>query len=250
MEYQDSKAAVDAMAALQERIRDLEHENAKLKKECQHLSEISSANDSTIKDQESFLVDAANKAKEMLDNASQNLVELRKVKHENRKLQITLEELKKQRTQKIGKEDQFNNVTQRMLHRKRQAEKLISEYEELFCEILSPPDFQLDNKGNVPFNNTTFTSITHSLPATLQTVLQTLQTLPFPFRTQKLEKKKEIIGILLNARDIAYKISDEIHQLELKKMEGGAVRRVQSEIDVKSVHLHLLVQAMSKFRFE
>lgn len=249
MDFYDSKAAVDAMAALQNRIRDLEKSNAKLRKETAHLRRIADADESAVTEREASLLEAADKAQKMLEGASETLVELRRIKRENKQLQIQFDELQERLKKKLDIEDKAQNKLTQLSAKRTHAEKLISEYEDLFCEILAPP-FPAGGNGNVPFNNTTISITTHSLPATLQTCVQMLQTLPYPFREQKLEKKREIIAILLNARDIAYKIAEEIHQLELQKLESGAVRRIQAEIDVKATHLNLLTQAMSRFRFE
>lgn len=250
MDFYDSKAAVDAMAALQARIKELEKNNARMRKECAHLRSLTDADEESLNDREASLLSAADKAQKMLEGASQTLLELRKVRRENRQLSSRLDDLQKQLTEKLDLEGRARDSLSKLEAKRTHAEHLISEYEDLFCEILSPPNMHLSGTGNVPFNSTTTAITTYSLPATLQTAVQMLQALPFPFREQRLEKKREIIGILLNARDIAYKIADEIHQLELQKCETGVLRRIQAEIDVKSSHLALITQAMSRFRFE
>lgn len=250
MDFYDSKAAVDAMAALQARIKELERNNSKMRKDCSRLRTLTEADESALNDREASLVLAADKAQKMLEGASETLVELRRVRRENRQMQHHLDDLQQQLTAKLDQEAKTRNNYAKMVSKKDHGEHLLSEYEDLFCEILSPPNFQLKGKGAVPFNNTTTSITTHSLPATLQTTVQMLQTLPYPFRDQKLEKKREIIDILLYARDIAFKIAEEIHQLEIQKCETGVLRRIQAEIDVKSAHLGLIIQAMSRFRFD
>ncbi|KAK8866319.1 hypothetical protein M9Y10_009280 [Tritrichomonas musculus] len=249
MDFYDSKAAVDAMAALQARIKELENYNARIRKECQRLKVLAETDENSLNEREASLMNAADKAKQMLEGASESLIELRKVRHDNRQLQNRLEQLQNDLSARVIQENKAKEKLLKLSDKKDNAEKLLKEYEELFCEILSPPDFQLNGNGQIPFTNTIAVT-THSLPATLQTAVMMLQTLPFPFRDQKLEKKREIISVLLNAREIAYKIQEEIHQLELQKLESGSIRRIQAEIDVKSSHLYLLTQAMSRFRFE
>jgi hypothetical protein len=249
MDFFDSKAAVDAMAALQARIRELEKNNAKVRKECARLKSVSETEEVGLNERETNLVAAADKAQKVLEGASETLIELRRVRHENKHLQAQLDGLQKQLSEKLDREERTKGSISKLTTRKQNIERLIAEYEALFCEVLSPPNFNLNGSGNVPFNNTTISVTTHSLPATLQTCIQMLQTLPFPFRDQKLEKKREIVAVLLNARDIACKMAEEIHRLEVEKLECGSVRRIQAEIDVKSSHLGLLCQAMSRFRF-
>lgn len=249
MDFYDSKAAVDAMAALQNRIKDLERTNDKLRKESSHLRRVADSDENAVVEREAALMESANKAQKMLEGASETLVELRRLRRENRELQMHFEQLQDVLQKKLEGEERAQSKLDQISSKRTVSQKLISEYEDLFCEILAPP-FPTGGAGNVPFNSTTISITTHSLPATLQTCVQMLQTLPYPFREQKLEKKKEIISILLNARDISYKVAEEIHQLEIQKLTSGAVRRIQSEIDVKSTHLNLFAQAMSRFRFE
>jgi cell division septum initiation protein DivIVA len=250
MDFYDSKAAVDAMKALQDRIRELEKNNSKVRKECAQMRSLVEQDEQTLGDREASLIAAADKAQKMLDGASETLVELRRVRRENRDLQQRAADLKKQLEERIAMETTSRTKLLKISNRRENAERLIAEYEALFCELLSPPNFALTGHGNVPFNHTTISVTTHSLPATLQTCVQMLQTLPVPFRDQKLEKKREIIAILLNARNIAYKMAEEIHRLELQLCESGSQRRIQAEIDVKSSHLGLVTQAMQRFRFD
>jgi hypothetical protein len=250
MDFYDSKAAVDAMKALQDRIRELEKSNARVRKECAQMRSLVEADTSTLGDREASLIAAADKAQKMLDGASETLVELRRIRRENRELQRRANELKQQVEERQIQEEAAHEKLEKMAGRRENAERLITEYEELFCELLSPPNFALTGHTTVPFNHTTISVTTHSLPATLQTCVQMLQTLPVPFRDQKLDRKRDIITLLLNARNISYKMAEEIHRLELQLSESGNPRRIQAEIDVKSSHLQLVTQAMLRFRFD
>lgn len=250
MDFYDSKAAVDAMAALQARIKELEEGNAKLRKEASRLRVIADEDESKLQERELSLMEASDRAQKMLEGASETLTELRRIKKENRALEKQLNELQDQLSKKVDAERRSANSLATMEKQRKHAKKLIAEYEALFKEILTPPALNLQRIDGVPFNNTAITANTHSLPATLQTVIQIIQTLPFPFRDQKLEKKREIIVELLKARDISARIADEIHELELQKRDMGNSRRIQAEIDVKASHYYLITQAMSRFRFE
>ena len=250
MDFYDSKAAVDAMAALQARIKDLEMGNAKLRKEAAKLRILADEDESRLQEREMSLLQASEKAQKMLEGASETLVELRRIRKENRSLQKELDDLQSQLNEKLETERKSESVLNALERRKQNSKKLIAEYEALFKEILTPPALDLDRVNGIVFNNTTVTSSTYSLPAMLQTVVQEMQTLPFPFRTQKLEKKREILTTLLKARDIAARIADEIHELEMKKKDIGTMRRIQAEIDVKAAHYYVITNAMSRFRFE
>ena len=249
MDFYDSKAAVDAMAALQARIKDLEMGNAKLRKEAAKLRILADEDESRLQEREMSLLQASEKAQKMLEGASETLVELRRIRKENRSLQRELDDLQAQLNDKLETEKKSESVLNALERRKQNSKKLIAEYEALFKEILTPPALEIERVNGIVFNNTV-TSSTYSLPAMLQTVVQDLQTLPFPFRTQKLEKKREILTTLLKARDIAARIADEIHELEMKKKDIGTMRRIQAEIDVKAAHYYVITNAMARFRFE
>jgi hypothetical protein len=248
MDLYDSKAAVKAMAALQARIHELERTRDKIRKECLRLKSISEIDEVSLNDREIYLATAADTAQKMLEGASETMTELRTARNGNKELKRELSGLQKQLSIKLDRESESKRNIVKLMSKKQDAERLISEYEALFYEVLSPPCFRLDGLGSVPFNSR-IALTTHSLPATLQTVIRMLQTLPFPFRDQGWEKKRDIILVLLNAKDVACKMAEELHRLEMEKIETGSVRRVQAEIEVKSTHLGLLCQAMSRFRF-
>jgi hypothetical protein len=243
--FSDAAAAVDAMAALQARIGKLEKGNVKLRKERDRIRALIAANESEVNDREAFLVSAAEKAQQMLDSASATIVKLRDARREQRRLQSRLEDLNHQLQTKLELEAQAQERLSTMQTPKEHAVRLVTEYEDLFCELLSPPNFTLTGRSSRLFSPTT-----HLLPTTLRTAVQMLQTLPVPFRDQTLEKKRQMIATMLNARRIASKITDEIQQLELLIAEGGNIRKVQAEVDVKSNHLAIVTEAMTRFRFD
>ena len=186
----------------------------------------------------------------MLQGASESMIELCRIRKMNRQLKIHLHEIQEELTQRLDAQDHLTKVSRRTRRNLDNAENLLSEYEDLFCEILAPPDFEGEFTSSVPFNSTTASITTFSLPATLQTTMRMLQSLPFPFRDQKLEKKREIISILMNARDITYKLWEEIHQLEIQKTENGNLKRIQNEINTKTAQLALITQGINRFRLE
>jgi hypothetical protein len=102
---------------------------------------------------------------------------------------------------------------------------------------------------NVTFNQTIISVTTHSLPATLQTVLRYLQQMRTPFREQKLSVKREIVQAMIHARMICCKLINEIHTLETSKLGIGARKRTKCEITTKTAQLYVLCQAMSRFAF-
>lgn len=250
MDYFDSKAAVDAMAALQAQIKDLEAKNEQLKFQIQNVKVDKSYNDEELHKKEVALLSAGKRAEEMFNGASESMIELRRLRKINRQIKARVDELQKELSIKLDNQDNFSKSLKKSQENLKNAKALLSEYEDLFCEILAPPDFEGDLNGAIPFNCTTASITTFSLPATLQTTMRMLQSLPFPFRDQKLDKKREIISILMNARDIAFKLSEEIHQLEIEKRETGNVRRLQGEIDSKTAQLAMITQGINRFRLE
>jgi hypothetical protein len=127
------------------------------------------------------------------------------------------------------------------------AEAVVDAIEDLICELLSPPICE-GRAQILPFN-TVSSEVTHSLPVATQLVVRDLQALPFPFCDQKVETKRTILIHLVNARQIAERMTEELHELQMKAICGkGSVRRIKSEIDMKVGHLTLLSNAMRHFR--
>jgi hypothetical protein len=67
--FYDSNAAVDAMKALQDRIKELERNNSKVRKECEHMRALLESDERSLNDRENSLISAADKAQQMLDGA-------------------------------------------------------------------------------------------------------------------------------------------------------------------------------------
>lgn len=243
----DSKAAVEAMAALQKKISQLEMETGSLRKEITRLRAIADDNDKAMNERNEFLAKEADKTQRMLESASETLIEIRRIKAENRQLQQYYESLQKEIERKIKLQKQEEEKILGQEGDSEHAELLEQEIEELFSLLLTPPDFPIDSKKNITFNPTIISITTYSLPATIQTVVQYLQNLPFPFCDQKYRVKLEIVTTLLNARSMCCRIMDEIHQLEIQKSKSGAKKRIQKDIDAKMSYLSILTQAISKF---
>ena len=247
VELYDSKAAVDAMAALQQKIVELEAETGALRKENTKLRALAEKNERAVSNRNQKLSVEADRTQKMLESASETLIEMRRIKAENRKLEKQLDSLKREiETKERRKKEEFEKILGKENEAKH-SELLEQEIEELFSLLLTPPDFTIDKNKNVVFNPTITSVTTYSLPATIQTVVQYLQNLPFPFCDQKLRTKREIVTTLLNARSMCCKLMDEIHQLEIQKAKTSAKKRIQVDIDAKMSYLSVLYQAMSKF---
>ncbi|OHT03106.1 hypothetical protein TRFO_06744 [Tritrichomonas foetus] len=246
-DFYDSRAAVDAMAALQQKIHDLEIETGQLRKESAQLRSIVESNEQHVNEKNEMLSREADKTQKMLESASETLIELRRIKAENRKLQSHLNSLKEEieRKEKAQKTEYDKILGQE--NDAKHAELLEQEIEELFSLLLTPPDFPIEKTKNITFNPTIISITTYSLPATIQTVVQYLHNLPFPFCDQKYRVKREIVTTLMTARNMCCKLMDEIHQLEIQKAKTAAKKKIQKDIDSKMSYLAVLTQAMAKF---
>lgn len=243
----DSKAAVEAMAALQKKIAELEIETGTLRQETARLRSIANKNDKIMSERNEYLSREADKTQRMLESASETLIEIRRIKAENRQLQQYYESLQKEIDKKIKLQKQEEEKILGQEVDSQHAELLEQEIQELFALLVAPPDFPIDTKKNIAFNPTIMSITTYSLPATIQTVIQYLQNLPFPFCEQKYRVKLEIVTTLLNARGMCCRLMDDIHQLEIQKAKSGAKKRIQKDIDTKMSYLSILMQAISKF---
>jgi hypothetical protein len=245
----DSKAAVDAMAALQLRIEDQESRNSALRKEAASLRALAQERESLNAQREQLLSREADKTQKMLESASETLIELRRLRLENRRLQDEYSDLRRRLQLRRDAKSRRQQATTSVLSDLRHKELLESEIEELFALLLSPPEFSFDGRPNIAFNRTIASATSHSMPVALQAVLRCLQSIPGPFRAQRLRTKREIVREMGQARAICCKLIEEVHGLETSRLGVAAKRRVQAEIDSKLTQLYLLSQAIARFSF-
>lgn len=246
-DFLDSRAAVEAMAALQDRIRELESENGELRKKSVQMRTRLENCENEMAEREEFLSKEADKAQRMLESASETLIELRRIRIENRKLEAQLHQMAGVLQGKMNREERGRRKLEDSLDGAKHTELLESELEDLFSLLLSPPDFEFEERLNVNFAPTIASITTYSVPITTQTTIRKLQNLPKPFSSQRIEMKKDIIATMISGRMTCCKLIEEIHKLELEKLTPGARRRAQGSIDAKMAQLYLLTQAMSKF---
>lgn len=246
-DFLDSRAAVEAMAALQERMKELEMENDGLRKEVVKLRATVENSENELAEREKAMSRDAEKAQKMLESAAETLVELRRIRIENRKLESQIDGLELKLRDKTRKEKAKQTRIEEALGTARHKELLESELEDLFSLLLSPPDYSFDEKMNVRFNPTIKSITTYSLPANIQTVVQYIQSLPVPFAAQKMGIKREIVNTLMKARAICCKLIEDIHKLEVSMLSSKAKRQVQADIDAKKAQLFLLMTTISRF---
>jgi FtsZ-binding cell division protein ZapB len=248
-EFEGSKAAVDAMATLQLRINDMESRNDALRKEAASLRTLAQERESLAAQREQLLSQEADRAQRMLESASETLIELRRVRLENRRLQDEYGALHHRLQQRRDAESRARQTTANILSDLRHKELLESEVEGLFALLLSPPEFSFDGRPNVTFNRMIASATSHSMPVTLQAVLHYLQSIPSPFRAQKLKTKREIVRAMAQARAICCKLIKELNELETSRLAVAAKKRGQAETGSKLAQLYLLSQAMARFSF-
>ena len=245
-DFLDSKTAIQAMAALQDKVRDLESETGQLRKKVTRLRAIVDNSQSELAAREEALSNEADKTEKMLESASETLVELRRLRIENRQLELYLNDLEVKLRDKVKREDGKRKKLEASVDDSEHAEFLLSELEDLFALLLSPPEYDFEKKMNVNFIPTIKSITTYSLPANIQTVIQYLQQLPMPFSAQRTETKREIVKALLKGKAMCCKLIDDIYKLESTKMTPGAQRQAKKTIEAKKSQLYLLITTMSR----
>jgi chromosome segregation ATPase len=245
----DSLAAVHAMGALQDKVKELESENGELRHQVAELRALAEERDSQNAQRDRELTHEAENTQKMLESASETLIELRRIRLENRGLEDELRKLRTRLEAKRQSRSKEREMIEFSMSELKHTESLEVELEDLFALLLSPPEFQFDRRMNVVFNQTIASVTTHSLHATLQTVLNYIQQMRTPFRSQKLAVKREIVQAMVQAKGICCKLIGEIDRLETSKLGIGARKRVQGDIASKTADLYLLSQAMSRFSF-
>jgi hypothetical protein len=241
MAGENSSSPGRILSLLKERARNLEARNARLRRRVQKLRKMD-RDYASVCEKDRRLADViAQRGRMLLENASDVILELRSVTNENQCLRKELDCLRDQLAKGINEDQSFLDRSRWMACKKRKICALIEDYERLLTDICSSP---LDSSLDPPlFSSAAMPLVTHSLPATVQHVVQIIEDLPIRLNSQTLEKRRESMEILGRARCIAVKMAEEINLISIG---SRCDRRSQDDIGTKQAYLTLLCRAISK----
>lgn len=248
MEPEASKAAIAAIAALQERVMELEKLNADLQKEIDSYKvKIDSRNDLILKKSE-LLNDASSKAKKMLTyilQCNHDLVAAREENHaltkEIRYLQQSFNETKDEDTEaKLKKYHALKGDLQDQLQK-------VHDYEDILATYLRPAPVSETADGALML--AIADEDPKLLPQPYQDTLIELQSLPKNIREQPLKDKINITKALIKAKNNTSEIAKKIREIQISR--NGVRQRDAFDSDLKQLAAHhlLIANEMHKFEF-
>lgn len=248
---EENPILVEAMAALQKRVHDLEEANGAFRRESALLRlQLNSMTHDQTNTEEKMLYEADDTLM-MLESASEALKDLRQLKRENRILKSAKEELNKRLGKVLRQNSEIKAKVAALKAKASEIETLQKEYDAMLIGVLTPKvDSQTTRrvKLDIDFMHNSGAKQTHSLPAKLQTLLQELKTLPSEFSAQRIGTKQQIVTALSTGKNMIETMLFEIEQLKMEGTTPIAQRRVQPKIEMKMNHIAVLKKTMERFR--
>lgn len=250
LDLDELKSYSDLISELKDKIKIMQDENMALKKECDRLKDEAREEENNLKNKTQETSNISEKAKKRLDQAKEIIIELNRVKNENKKLETQLEVMCRELSYKFKDNIDKKNAIMSLEERKQVYRHIISDYEDLFSEMFVPPKLISKRKPRVTFVDLQRPFEQDRIPTKIQRIIRTLETLPIPFISQKIEVKREIMQKLAAVGEFANRISEEIHKLEERKVDKIVARRIQAEIDTKTFQYNLIRTAVMKVRMK
>ena len=238
----ESNAAISALAALQNRLKELEFEKNNLENEVEHLKMRMDKKESSILLREQEIIKITTRAENMVLNSSKILSEINDLREENCTLnsQIrNLEELLNDSKSKLflkNTKRQNDKIEIEMLNNK------ILEYEFLLSILFQPPHLLKNFKSKSSCD-------IDLLPMNLRRIAKRLLSLPTEYYSQPIEIKREIIQGLLCTREITSKLSYDIHKLEKQASSNSTPRYTTIEMNTLINQFKTLSRIMKRFVF-
>lgn len=248
MEPEASKAAISAIAALQERVRSLEKEQRNIFAEMDSYKHKINSRDERVQQRTKMLEEASNKAKEMLNYVSECNHDLIVARDLNKKLKTSIKKVKESLNEGDEEEEEMKREKIRSLRTElTNANQKVSDYEIILSEFLKPVPSSCSPDGALML--AVSDGDANLLPQPIRTVIENLQRLPKDFKSQTIEEKRDTVQLLTIARNQTRILSKQIKDLEVSRMKTKEKDRFDSDIK-KLAAQHLLISTeMNKFTF-
>ena len=239
MEPEASKAAISAIAALQDRVRGLEKEQRNIIAEIDFYKKKINSRDKKVQQRTMMLEDASDKAKEMLIYVTECNHELIAARDLHKSLKSDIQIIKEtfeteDPTEKEKKAEKIISVRTELANTQQKA----SDYETILSEFLKPVPASCSPDGALML--AVSDGDAKLLPQPLRTVIENLQRLPKDFKKQTIEEKRDTVQLLTIARNQTRVLSQQIRELEISYTNAKEKDRFDSDIK-KLAAQHLLI---------
>jgi peptidoglycan hydrolase CwlO-like protein len=249
MEPEASQAAISAIAALQKRVRELEEQSGLLEDERDSLRLRLNDRDFAYQRREAALNDAASKAKEILNNASVAMSQLREARTERQKLKAEVEDLERQIHEIQSKIKSTKSGHRRTKSGLTDLLRKLAEYEILIGDVVAQPPYRPCLSPDEASLLASREADPDVLPPSLGSILRNLQGLPKSFTTLNLGKKREVVKVLSEASAAVTELNAKIRNLEREKFASSTPKKFDTEIKRLSSQMFILSNEIRKFEF-
>lgn len=243
MEHTVSKAAISAISALQQKVRELEQERITLQTEIKSLQSQIDERNGQFSLREKELQQSTLRAKEMVTNSSITISQIQNAREENIKLKTKLNEsldLYKSLLKKKIKKPSSSKI-QKML-------KIVSEYEVLFGDIALQTT-NIQKYPCDPYQLQQVISDPNLLPQPIRDVIKQLRKLPSNFKGQDINTKRAMVQGICCTRELMSRIIDRIQTLN-NQPNTYSLRKNKYELQLLCVQLNALSHETNRFHFQ
>lgn len=246
MAFAPSKAAIAAITVLQERIKELEAEKIGLQQGIESLQIQIHNKRCEITENETNLISATNRARQMIENASLIINRIHNARLENNQLRRNIALAEEQLNQL---DSGLDSSCQKELSKRKIILKNLEEYRKLLHEIFS--NINQDHFG-VFLSSLEIAKIDYDpdlLPHPIRDVVHKLKLLPTQYKMQPVQKQRAIIQGLIRSVELANELVFKIRELQGSQEAAKTPRRVGFDIRTHAVNLYVLTREIRRFSF-
>ncbi|OHT16018.1 hypothetical protein TRFO_13502 [Tritrichomonas foetus] len=246
MSLEASKAAIAAIVVLQSKIKELEAEKITLQKGISSLRIQLSNKKEEISQNETNLIAATSRARQMIDNASVMISQITTARLENQELRSNIAKAEEYLS---DFETNVQETRQQEIIRRNIIKKNLTEYQKLLNEIFS--NFQQSHFG-VFLTIAEIGKINYDsdlLPHPIRDVVQKLKKLPTQYSKQPVATKRAIIQGLIRSIELANDIVYKIRELQKSLNASKTPKRIGFDIRAHATNLYVLTHEIKRFNF-
>jgi len=246
MEKEPSQSAIAAIAALQNRVRELETEEQLLNEEKQRCEKKIMMHDKGMEERCFALDNASEKVKIMLSYINTTMQDLQVAREANQELKRNLEDYS---SNPLSKDEKLKKASQK---REMKTEvtyllEIVRQYEDLLSQVLSPSNVS-SNFGKPDGVDDLMKEIIN-LPQSISDNIVELKSLPKVFLSQKISIKRRIVQALCQAKSLLTNLEFKVKKIEEEKVSSASPQRLETEIIHLKTYHTLILEEIKKFQF-
>lgn len=244
-----TSAALSSITALQNRIKALENENCVLKEEYEFLAKQLQDQSSSFNTREFTLTEATEKARSMLKSTTDLTSQMFKERSRNRFLKNQIAESEILLTKQKQKAELNKQAYEEMQNELNVLIQKNADSEALFGQILSPPPLSTYLSQDEALVVISKDVTQETLTPQLFELYQSMVNLPKSFHFQTIDKKREMIKIISDAKYEAVRLLAQIRQFEKKKFASSTPKKVEMDLKKLASQECVIANQIQQFKF-